>query len=381
MYHRQDLKLIVLWSLLLIQLLMVVFYLMTAPSNFEPSTPTPAVQFILPPKNKFRKHPESKNIHNRFLTLADTPIFLGASNSQNHFKKTNETICFKGGFSSVIEGRCMCSRGWHGPDCGQPEVVWRALVAARPTLPTPIRRTEPRRLVYILSTTEPDNSIAEIAVGEVATVAELIVVLASNGWKERKGHLPVVLLGARVLVLSSDSEWRNTVADLHPDDIVVSGGGDIIPSAHTLQFLKLYDGWPQPVFFRMRWNIYGFFWLHPERTQTKPGANLAAGGGRGQPFVIGDLNHCGGWLCTLCSAPNSLIDGLSNVEPVLGKLPPIVNSQIIQEAIGAGVSLDERIQLIPTSRIHDPEYAPPFALNNSEYFDLLLTNSYKQSDY
>ena len=39
---------------------------------------------------------------------------------------------------------------------------------------------------------------------------------------------------------------------------------DELPTVETLMFLKMYDGWSEPVKFGFRWTVYGFFWLESE---------------------------------------------------------------------------------------------------------------------
>lgn len=47
---------------------------------------------------------------------------------------------------------------------------------------------------------------------------------------------------------------------MRDDDLLVLLDADEIPSREILLFLKLYDGYPQPVALNLRWSIYGYFW-------------------------------------------------------------------------------------------------------------------------
>ena len=51
-----------------------------------------------------------------------------------------------------------------------------------------------------------------------------------------------------------------SLTDLKEDDIFMYTDGDELPRPELLQFLKLYDGYPQPIAFWYKWSIFGFFW-------------------------------------------------------------------------------------------------------------------------
>ena len=36
---------------------------------------------------------------------------------------------------------------------------------------------------------------------------------------------------------------------------------DELPTVESLMFLKMFDGWTEPVKFGLRWTVFGFFWL------------------------------------------------------------------------------------------------------------------------
>ncbi len=51
---------------------------------------------------------------------------------------------------------------------------------------------------------------------------------------------------------------------LKDDDLFLLLDADELPDRQTLLFLKLYDGYGEPIRFGFRWNVFGFFWLKPE---------------------------------------------------------------------------------------------------------------------
>ena len=54
------------------------------------------------------------------------------------------------------------------------------------------------------------------------------------------------------------------VHGLRDDDLFVLSDADELPSPESLLFLRLYDGYTEPVRFGFRWNVFGFFWLKAE---------------------------------------------------------------------------------------------------------------------
>ena len=68
--------------------------------------------------------------------------------------------------------------------------------------------------------------------------------------------------------------------------------GDELPRPELLQFLKLYDGYPQPIAFKYKWSIFGFFW-HVNETILEAYSNPIPSGMYNQfqiatkPFIYG----------------------------------------------------------------------------------------------
>ena len=44
------------------------------------------------------------------------------------------------------------------------------------------------------------------------------------------------------------------------DDLFVLLDADEIPTRQVLTFLKLYDGYGEPIRLAMRWSVFGYFW-------------------------------------------------------------------------------------------------------------------------
>ncbi|XP_047119869.1 beta-1,4-mannosyl-glycoprotein 4-beta-N-acetylglucosaminyltransferase [Schistocerca piceifrons] len=313
-------------------------------------------------------------------------ITLGKPQTAN-FVLQNNSLCFSTGtepvrtITSPTNG-CVCRKGWHGRDCGQPEVVWRALARHRPPLPPPTRRMQPRRLICVIEA-GPSMELIEMAAQEVSSVAELIILRGEH--KLRSGWCRSWC--SRTLQVTAGFDWTQLVADLQPDDLISSWGKStgFIPNAGALLFLKLYDGLPTPVLFRARWTVYGFFWMHPRHTLSATGAWLFANGreqplNRGENFVeLGDLNHYGGWVCVPCGTPSEIVSTLPLLTNHVGhenlQLPPHVDTHTVEDAMGAGVWLDGKTELLKT-RMGDHEFAPASALTEVQLYDLLFKNYY-----
>ena len=49
------------------------------------------------------------------------------------------------------------------------------------------------------------------------------------------------------------------------DDVFLLLDADELPTVEALMFLKVFDGWTEPVKFGFRWTVFGFFWLMTEQ--------------------------------------------------------------------------------------------------------------------
>lgn len=59
----------------------------------------------------------------------------------------------------------------------------------------------------------------------------------------------------------------NRIHGVRPDDLFVLLDADEIPTREVLMFLKLYDGYPEPVRLAMRWSVFGFYWKRKREKQ------------------------------------------------------------------------------------------------------------------
>lgn len=72
---------------------------------------------------------------------------------------------------------CKCKAEWHGVDCGQPEVVWRSLFAAKAIVST---KRQARNIYYIIRTTEHSLNTLEVQLMELLDVVDVFVLCVAS---------------------------------------------------------------------------------------------------------------------------------------------------------------------------------------------------------
>lgn len=318
-------------------------------------------------------------------------------------------------------GKCICKQGWHGADCGQPEVVWRAIMASKQNIKLK-RRKSARRIIYTFSVYDNNFAIAEVIIEELYKVVDLFVICDfSNSEDNFKHKLTKGLLGAqqnKILYLNVTSKIRKPkriiskyiwekisklIKNIKEDDIYVMTEPEQILNWRALMFLKVYDGWPQPIGFRLRWSVFGFFWQHPSKTTIIVGActiglvyqairtnsmilqhELAGENSERDVLglVIGDLNHYGGWYCHYCQAPANIL--ISMQREVKGKIAAATKNfdvLFVEDLIGTGVWIDGKTSLLRAYKSRDSYFAPENVLANTFKYDWLVDNFYAKLDY
>lgn len=195
------------------------------------------------------------------------------------------------------------------------------------------------------------------------------------------------------------------IKNLRGDDYIISSPSNEIPDRASLIFLKFYKNVPEPIHFRLKWSVFGFFWTHPKKTLISGGActiaylrnilnndlealtnNKTVSNLSHKGMTLGDLNHTGGWFCEYCAAPEDIIEYLtSNSSKHLINWEKIGTTKIthkfIENLIEAGVYIDGKTELERGHRYSDIDFAPPYVLDNDFKFDFLLVNFYSQNEY
>uniref|UniRef100_A0A182T220 EGF-like domain-containing protein n=1 Tax=Anopheles maculatus TaxID=74869 RepID=A0A182T220_9DIPT len=277
-------------------------------------------------------------------------------------------------------GRCRCNPQWHGADCGQPEVIWRAFITSKipPRDQTATPRPFARNLFYIVQSTFVSVEVLEIQLMELADQVSLFVLCdrpatgppgsASYGASiahHADGTDFLRSIRDRLLIVSDAScSGRNmfrkllkytTKGAIRADDIVLFSGTDEILNRKAVAYLRWYDNWPQPVRFRLKHNVYGFFWQHPTNSTVIGSAAVQVSTLRevyaSDPdrlltiekpvMLIGDLNHFGGWYCRRCYQPGSIVQyyehraatGTGGVYLPDPKRTKVLNEEYVQQLI------------------------------------------------
>jgi hypothetical protein len=124
------------------------------------------------------------------------------------------------------------------------------------------------------------DSLTEMIVSELDSVVDLFILDRKPIFNFNRGKILVVdknkFNWPNIKTQLSDLRWvsfylMTTVLKFYLnfryDDLVLSVTDSEIPNPKALLFLKFYNGWPyEPITFRMRWSVFGYFWLHPQLT-------------------------------------------------------------------------------------------------------------------
>ncbi|EFA02024.1 Beta-1,4-mannosyl-glycoprotein 4-beta-N-acetylglucosaminyltransferase-like Protein [Tribolium castaneum] len=363
-------------------------------------------------KISFIRSPDEEQPKRTYHT-SSSRIFLRSINTHTKFIDFNSSLCYTNGTDLVSMKRskefnwqCACLPGWHGKDCGQPEVIWRAFLTHR----TPIKiigpRSFERRIIYAFAVDKFSEIMTEIRINELGDIVDLFILYEDeeSDFLERKlnnnfvknYHEKILYLKAKNIKYA-----LRLVRNLRDDDVILTSERNEVPNKYAIIFLKYYDKWPEPVRFRMRWSVFGFFWLHPGKTiitggacsvsflranfNNKFGSLHSTSSPLNKGIILGDLNHFGGWFCEYCNDVAQIIEFLSskpqtgiNLEKIAQKK---IDNAFLEDVIENGLYIDGKTELLRTHRYRDNYFAPFYVSENSWAYDFLLTNIYSKIDY
>lgn len=389
------------------------------------------------------------------ISLPPIPTFQdGFFKCTNDIQLNDTQYCFRNGSVETFleslndDGECICKcqLHYHGKDCGQPEVVWRAFISSRISRPgftashtNMIDKThQPFRVFYMIHTTALSLATVEIQMMEVNDLVDLFILcdetqsnLVDNNVNsvkyrqfryhqlssEHRSDFILKILKKKILILETTNsctpKWmyktfrtkmNQTVSG---NDILLFSNTDEIINRQAILYMKWYNDWTQnqPIKFRLKHNVYGFYWQHPNQTTVRSGAaqlhvldeqfNYDPGKMFQQKpesgMIIGDLNHGGGWFCQYCyestlQIVNKLqidhtMDIFKNNETVNGKHgPSVIDGQYIETLISAGIYFDGKINLLRNHRFSDKYYAPDSVVDKTWKYESILSNMYAHYD-
>lgn len=481
---RRREKVLILWTLFSIQLLLIVFVLFGNNSNSlsddidddslqayrSNNLPNPKIQRVV----KFLKNDISlpnaaaatstTSVSNK-MVLPALDSFQDAYFECRSGKPANFTIdslfCFRNGsvqpvpatlrqmsdaFDEDEDCVCKCQGGYHGRDCSQPEVVWRAFMTAHLTKqPNAINddiEPKPRRIFYHIDSSTLSMTTIELQVKELYDLIDLFILcdelrnetVAEHGVSskyerfryhqqssEHSSSFFLKKFKAKILIVETRRKctpkatykmFRNQLDSLQGDEIYLYSSYDEILNFQAIQYIKWNSDWSQtqPIRFRLKYTVYGFYWQHPVQTVLSSAAcqlhvldehfkkdPVALLNATNTGMIIGDLNHYGGWFCQYCYESSVNIaqkvqrDRTMNANsPILAnnfdnndvhhRPPNQIDSPHIESLISAGVYVDEKLELIRLHRYSDKYYAPDAITNESWKYESLLTNVYAHYD-
>lgn len=359
---------------------------------------------------------------------------------------------------------CKCQVGYHGRDCSQPESVWRAFMTTRLSnrandvngdLLTDHNGADdnepkPKRIYYLIDASALSLTTVEIQFMELHDLIDLLVLCdeirndssATHGVSSKyerfryhqlsNEHSSTFFLKqfkAKILILETRHKctprwmyrtFHKYLEALRADDmasesdILLYSSYDEILNRQTIEYLKWNNQWlpAQPIRFRLKYTVYGFYWQHPTQTVLGSAAcqlhvldELYKGDPKmlfnktGTGMIIGDLNHYGGWFCQYCyestehiaqkvqcdrmmKSPN-VIASLNNLDSFVvpnHQQPKQFDSIYAESLISAGVYVDGKLDLLRLHRYSDKYYAPNTVTDKAWKYESLLTNTYAHYD-
>ncbi|XP_076032823.1 beta-1,4-mannosyl-glycoprotein 4-beta-N-acetylglucosaminyltransferase-like isoform X2 [Oratosquilla oratoria] len=250
---------------------------------------------------------------------------------------------------------CSCLPNYYGDLCSIPAAVWLGCPEHIKILIK--KRSQPRRIINGLPF-HHELDMLEARLDEIGDVTDAFIVTESNYtafgdpkplWLlEKLNHAYMSKIQKKIMYILLDwfpeggkedgwvadgfsreylGRWGlSCLRDLRDDDIFVLSDADELPSKEVITFLKLHEGFPEPISLSLRWTVFGFFWRpQPDDKQVttrksvvtvktlrefldKNAYKIRAGRSFDNPpqeqgfwpWNIGVINHYGGWHCSWC---------------------------------------------------------------------------------
>ena len=367
-----------------------------------------------------------------------------SNSSMGHVISGNHTDCVLEGTSAIIGHQCLCKSDWHGPACGFPEGL--RLSETKMNMSNLVLRKSARRIIHAF----PFNiefDMLETRFAELGSVVDAFIILESNytaaGQPKplrlldnlRHGYFKSIQDKIVYVYLDYFPEaafqngWviddllrdhiglvgMNQLLNVRKDDIFLLSDADELPRKNEVLFLKLYDGYPEPVGFHLHFTAYGFFYsplgrptipiymavtveflyeiyegkasrvrnpakhLHTFKNHV---STYESSGHRVQEWFLGHAHSEHGqvgWHCSWCFRIDGirlkLVSAQLSDTPRWGNYPEKLKSGYIRSIIVNGSWFNGRkaFKYIPRN---STMYAPDYVLSNPVKFDHLLRNTY-----
>lgn len=386
-------------------------------------------QYAIP---KFMKIVQNDNFEKHFVMLQESVSISSDISDTMAIRR----ICFRDGIHSNVAQRaydnnnktedyrdfaaCACQPEWHGDTCSEPEIVWRAFMTSRePLHPSPSITHHAHNMFYIIQlVTSINMETLEIQLLELMDIVNVFILCdpiatsdASLLMRHRMNEGFLRSQHDRVLLLRDDTcsganiyrQMRRIFTNqMRSTDILIYGASDEILNRRALMYFKWHNNWHQPVRFRLKWNVYGFFFQHPDNTTIRSivcQLNVLEQFYKSDPdrilvnphsptiLVIGDLNHYGGWYCEYCHQPIDIIRKLqldskllNNTANVHRHRHPVINIEYVQNLIHDGKYIDGRTELRKLRHYDTNYYQPEAVAKNRWKFDNIAINLFASWD-
>ncbi|XP_023327678.1 beta-1,4-mannosyl-glycoprotein 4-beta-N-acetylglucosaminyltransferase [Eurytemora carolleeae] len=365
------------------------------------------------------------------------------------------TVCYASGSKytdSQAKGQCVCRRNYFGESCGIPSSVWFNDVTKRYDIKL---RSKPRRIIQALIVNqefdffesrveEHWDSVDVFLIGESSFTARgdeketLFFQKLKSGWLSKYQHkILYVYLDFFHKKGKGDGWFADSfprkylgkhglprIHGLEDDDIIVYNDADEIPNRETIEFLKYFQGFPEPINFLYRWTVFGYYWLainekgedqngrlhcihisaaadhcnfkvsaagtwklvhnifndsfwsirQKLHKKAKYAKSIAEQNITVESWTIGSVGHYAGYHCSWCmpipGIQNKLISAQSDDGPRWGDYPEKVEPDFIENIRESGTWFD----LVSKFRLI--EFAPSYVLKNFNKFkDIIVPPS------
>lgn len=426
LHNKKFFNRLFLWGLFSLQLFLIVIFMIFGSSfnNNSNDLDQLSVKFI---GHEITNVTESAESDNEIFFSRIVPI---AGNFHEKFHESSQKVCFiegtdqrtiKNGTEDKTERNsyCKCLPEWHGKDCGQPEVLWRAFMTSKVPIKLSLPRRVPHRVFYIIQTTGSSIETLEIQIMELFDIVDLYILCdlskkpkyPEDLFKQQMNtgflkniHNKILLIEDKTCTPKNIYKKMKFLIDrnsIRADDVLIYSQSDEILNRKAINYLKWYDDWPQPVRFRLKYTVFGFFWQHPESTilgscvsqinvleeiyKSDPNRVLSV---KKTGIITGDLNHFGGWYCRYCYQPIDIIRKLEydskniklDTKRIFLNNKQVIDAEYIQNLIANGLNIDGKMSLVKLHRFSDKYYLPEFVSNNSWKFHNIVINLFASWD-
>ena len=319
--------------------------------------------------------------------------------------------------------KCVCKEGWHGSACSIPDSVKYSEAGQYINLMKP--RRSPRRIINAVAF-NVEFELLEARIHELGDTVDVFIIHESNYTnygtpkplhllqRLREGYLRHVQHKLMYMyrgdfpsnghkngweVDESQRTYISKVAlkrlqNLRSDDIFMYNDADEIPSHDATLFLKLHDGYPEPIGFSLRWSVFGFYWKQIDSTHVLAASSIHAlktlfqddvfkirshrydleylnstrirnfvdSGGFLHDWFIGEDGGFAGWHCSWCLPPEGIrikLKSAINADfPRWGDFPEKLNLTYIRKLITTGMWFDDQTLFSMSTPKGDSHYAP-----------------------